>query len=396
MIAPAIPANEAERLQELYRYELLDSVYESEFTDIVQLASRICSVPISLITLVDTNRQWFKARSGLDVAETARNVSFCGHAIISDDIFEVRDAASDSRFFDNPLVTGNPNIRYYAGMPLVTDRGYKIGTLCVIDRVPRELDEEQTFAMKILSRQVIKLFELRVRNKQLNKITGVQQMIMTIMAHDIRGPLASLKTTYELKNDGAFSEDEIRELDNLVPLQMDSTVQLLNNIVDWGKLQLDDKVQRESLFNLHDLCRDSIGLLVLEANEKGNTFINTVDPLMIIKAAKSGIEFALRNLLRNANKFTSSGTITVSASLGDTHLEISVTDTGVGMAPEVMEALVSRTWSATTPGTNSEKGSGLGLKLIYEYLVSNNGNIFFYSNLGEGSRVVIVLPVSLE
>ena len=169
MIAPVIPENEVERMNELYKYELLDTLYEDEFQDIVLLASRICNVPISLITLVDMNRQWFKAKLGLDARETARNISFCGHAINQDDLFEVEDAVADERFYDNPLVTGDPKIRYYAGMPLITDAGYKIGTLCVIDRIPRQLDEEQTFAMTILSRQVIKLFELRLKNKALIK-----------------------------------------------------------------------------------------------------------------------------------------------------------------------------------------------------------------------------------
>jgi GAF domain-containing protein len=116
MTAAEIPLNDSNRLAELYKYELLDTVYEQEFDQIVQLASIVCKVPISLITLVDLDRQWFKAKHGLAVAQTARNVSFCGHAILNDRLFEVKDAVADSRFFDNPLVTGEPNIRYYAGM----------------------------------------------------------------------------------------------------------------------------------------------------------------------------------------------------------------------------------------------------------------------------------------
>lgn len=392
MIAPKIPENEAERLHELYKYELLDSVYEVEFDEIVQLASKLCNAPMSLITLVDFNRQWFKAKIGIDNTETERNVSFCAHAILEDGLFEVGDATSDIRFSDNPLVTGIPNIRYYAGMPLVTGSGYKIGTLCVLDSVPRTLDEDQTFALKVLSKQVIKLFELRTLNKDLKNVTDMQQEIMTIMAHDIRGPLSSLKSTYELRNEGMFTEEEVKEIDALIPMQLDSTINLLNNIVDWGKLQLNHLAGVAAEFNLCDLVNECIGYFLLSANVKNNTLINSVDPQIRINSNRDGIEFILRNLLGNANKFTSDGTIIITTTITEEQVKISVADTGVGISAEVMESLSNKTWSRYTHGTRNEKGSGLGLRLIYEYLHNINGNIRFQSEEGSGTTVVVSFP----
>ena len=391
MIAPVIPENEEQRLSELYKYELLDTVYEREFEEVVQLASKLCNVPISLITLVDLNRQWFKARVGLDVSETERSVSFCGHAIHSEHLFEVEDAVLDIRFFDNPLVTGDPQIRYYGGMPLVTESGHKIGTLCVIDRIPRQLDKEQSFALNVLSKQVIKMFELRVRNKELKKVMDVQQRIMTIMAHDVRDPLASIKLSYELKNSGDLPESQVKEIDHLIPLQMESTIHLLNNIVDWGKLQLGDPADDFSTFSLHDLCHDCFDYLLMKAAAKKNTLRNLVSRDLLITGSRQGTEFILRNLLGNANKFTSSGEISVTAVCCGDYVEITVKDTGVGMSMKAQESIMQRTWTTVTSGTQKEKGSGMGLKMVYEYLANVGGGIQYVSEPGQGTQAVVRL-----
>ena len=146
-----IPANEKERLKALHGYEILNSLTEFEFDRITELASIICNVPISLVSLVDENRQWFKSAVGLDVKETPRELAFCQYAIMDDVLFEVNDAAADDRFKDNELVTGDPNIRFYAGFPLVDPNGYGLGTLCVIDRIPRTLNKKQKRALELLA-----------------------------------------------------------------------------------------------------------------------------------------------------------------------------------------------------------------------------------------------------
>ena len=152
MITPAFPIDESTRLDTLRSLNILDTSPEERFDRLTRLAKRLFNVPIALISLVDADRQWFKSCQGLDATETPRNVSFCGHAILDDDILMVPDAALDERFHDNPLVVGDPRIRFYAGCPLTVPNGSKLGTLCLIDREPRLLDEDDRKLLRDLAR----------------------------------------------------------------------------------------------------------------------------------------------------------------------------------------------------------------------------------------------------
>jgi GAF domain-containing protein len=158
---------EKKRLNVLWQYDVLDSVPEGVFDDLTELAARICEAPIALISLVDENRQWFKSKVGITVSETSRDISFCARAIQQDGLFIIPDATKDARFANNPLVTSDPKIRFYAGAPLVTPDGHALGTLCVIDKVPRELRNEQQQALLVLARHVMTQLELRRHTREL-------------------------------------------------------------------------------------------------------------------------------------------------------------------------------------------------------------------------------------
>ncbi|HEY0456391.1 MAG TPA: PAS domain S-box protein [Verrucomicrobiae bacterium] len=164
-----IPENESRRLEALRRYGVLDTPPENAFDELTRLASQICETPTALMTLVDGERQWFKSRVGCEITETPRNVSFCAHTILQNDVFVVEDSRADVRFANNPLVTGKPHMRFYAGAPLTTPDGYNVGTLCIIDQNPRRLSALQSETLRTLARQVTTQLELRLRLVELNR-----------------------------------------------------------------------------------------------------------------------------------------------------------------------------------------------------------------------------------
>jgi pullulanase/glycogen debranching enzyme len=169
-----LPANEAQRLQDLYHYQVLDTEPESTFDDLTQLAAQICQTPIAAVSLVDATRQWFKAKVGLAINETPRKVAFCAHTIVQGDLLEVPDATRDERFAANPLVVEDPHVRFYAGAPLISPAGHALGTLCVLDFTPRELSAEQKEALRTISRQVVTQLELRLEMRRMAENLAAQ------------------------------------------------------------------------------------------------------------------------------------------------------------------------------------------------------------------------------
>lgn len=175
MIKAELPVDETERLEVLRRYEILDTDPEKEFDDITHLASYICGAPIAMISLVDAERQWFKSKVGTTTSETPRDIAFCAHGILQAEVFVVKDAQADERFADNPLVTGESQVRFYAGAPLIAPDGHALGMLCVNDRVAREITPEQKRALEALSRQVVAQLELQRSVRQLKETVAEKE-----------------------------------------------------------------------------------------------------------------------------------------------------------------------------------------------------------------------------
>lgn len=195
---PAKPPNEKQRLETLWGYEILDTEPEAAFDDLTFLASYVCQTPVALISLVDADRQWFKSKVGVSVLETSRDIAFCASAILQPDLFIVRDASQDERYADNPLVVADPKIRFYAGAPLMT-HGQALGTLCVVDREPRELRPEQLDALRALSRQVVAQLDLRRNLQQLELALKTRDRIEAEKERSLRELQAALANIHTLE-----------------------------------------------------------------------------------------------------------------------------------------------------------------------------------------------------
>jgi signal transduction histidine kinase len=388
-----IPVNENLRLADLYQYNILDTPAEEEFDHIVTLASRICNVPISLISLIDAERQWFKARLGMDAAETPRDTSFCSHGIVNGDLFMVPDAASDSRFADNPMVTGSRGIRFYAGVPLTTQAGNNLGMLCVKDTVPRNLTPDQQDALVMLGKQVVKQMELRLKNQELERITEAQRRIISIIAHDVRSPLASIVSLFQLYQNKVIDPDRFNNFLNVSSTQLHCTMALLENLVVWGNIQLQPQSLATGTISLHDVVEKVFTELTGQTNLKENCLINRVSESVTLTMDENILRFILRNLLTNANKFTEKGSITVEGFEVEKKVIIHITDTGIGMPAPMCERLFLSKEKFSRRGTQNESGSGLGLVLIKEFVEKARGSIAVKSTEGKGSCFIIELPL---
>lgn len=213
MKKPPIPKNEIERIKRLYSYKILDSLPEDYFDNIVKIASNICDVPISLISIVDSNRQWFKAKVGIDASETPRDISFCAHAINHNELFYIEDALKDERFHDNPIVVGGPQVVFYAGMPIIDRDGFALGTLCVIDHKPRVLNDIQKQQLELLSKQVATFIKFRDEvSLKINRAISIEKLSKN---------LTGFIYTYQINPDGShcfpFASRNIYEIYEVTP-----------------------------------------------------------------------------------------------------------------------------------------------------------------------------------
>lgn len=194
-----LPKNETERLDALNSYKVLDSLPEKSYDNITMIASQICETPISLVSLIDDKRQWFKSHHGLEATETPKEYAFCAHAIVEPDVvFSIEDSRLDSRFEDNPLVTWDPRVIFYTGVPLVNPEGFPLGTLCVIDNNPKTLTVHQIDGLKALGDQVVNLLELRRLNLRLESINSNLSAFANEVEDELQSPLTDLSTLTSL------------------------------------------------------------------------------------------------------------------------------------------------------------------------------------------------------
>ncbi|WP_306210424.1 GAF domain-containing sensor histidine kinase [Actinoplanes sp. RD1] len=391
---------EPERLAALHAYDVLDTPREADFDDIAELAAQLCDAPIALVSLVDSDRQWFKARVGLDVCETSREGSFCTYAMRGDDVMQVPDALADPRFATSPLVLGAPHVRFYAGAPLVSPGGQPLGSLCVIDRQPRLLTPAQSQGLRTLARHVVGQLELRqyargvdAANDRLRAADRVKDEFIARVNHELRTPLTSINGYLEALEDGLPPATAATFLDRIR-----RNSDRLTSLVDDMLLAAELGARSVRL----DRCATDLGTLAREV-AAGNRVLAEAQGLRVVVDAGAPLyayadgrrlRQALDRLMLNAVKFTPQGTITVRVRAAGADTVVEVADTGIGLAP----GEAARMFQPFRRGSEAERteiqGAGLGLSIVREIVEQHGGTVAVRSAPGEGTTVTVTLPAA--
>ena len=412
MKSPLRPNNEAQRQTDLDQYQILDTGAEQGFDDITKLASLISGKPIALVSLVDKDRQWFKSKVGLTATETPRDVSFCGHAILGDELMLVPDAQADPRFIDNPLVTGEPNVIFYAGVPLTSPNGHNLGTLCVIDHEVGDLTETQKTMLTMLARQVVAQMELRKTtariaahakrlqevNADLTAANAAKADFIANFSHEIRTPLNAVIGSLHLLADKPLADDAMRFVTMGVSAA-DTLLQLINDVLDMAKIEAGKLELHYDPVDLTAVSQDVVHLFRGQAsNAKIQLdFTASASCAGYFLTDNLRIKQILINLMGNAIKFTPSGGFVrlqfdIATDDGKTLAKWDIQDTGVGMSPETLAIIGERFTQADASVPTKFGGSGIGLHLVKTLIAMLGGSLNIKSTPGIGTVVSIAIP----
>ncbi len=391
MLAPSDHINERKGLQNLRSYSVLDTLPEEDYDQLTAIASYISGCPVSLVSLVDEHRQWFKSHHGMEMTETPRQYSFCAHAINQpDEMMIIPDAREDERFKDNPFVTGDDNVIFYAGVKLVDDEGMPLGSFCVIDDQPRVLTEEQTSALKALARQVMNLLELRKNRMALeaslrsleNKNTELEKFALTA-AHDLRSPLNSISglvNLLERKRAGKMDEEEAKMI-SFIGKSAHQLRKLVDGVLDYSRS--DQMLQEDVEPVSSDELKESLESLF---NVEGYDELRLIFCTQTVVAHKTALIQILSNLIGNALKYSDKEATIIEVKVTETPSEYCfvVRDNGPGICEKVHANIFELFSIGSEQDRHGNRGSGVGLATVKRLVESMSGTITLTSELGEG------------
>jgi len=386
------PKTESQRLEALRSLDILDTLPEQEYDQITRLVASICDTPIALISLLDEDRQWFKSKVGVDHCETEKKYSFCNFAIHSEeDIMEVFDARKDTRFKENPLVKGDVNVVFYAGVPLRDKDGYALGTLCVIDHQPRTLSDKQKEGLKYLANQVIKLFELHSINKglkqtqkQLQEKNAQLRNFAGVVSHDMKMPLANMIVTIDVlkaKYKNQLDKVGVDYLNNLKNSSFQLSDYISNILTHYESDTITNNEESLEIFDVHTLIEDIVEMLDVGPDCEITFPEESID----IYTNRVALEQIFLNLIGNSLKYNDKPKIKIDIDFKkEPHLyRFFVKDNGIGIPKDKQKEIFNLFTTAADNDRKGNKGNGIGLSTVKKMIHNMGGKISVESIEGQ-------------
>ena len=405
------PPDEDERLAALRSLDVLDTPTEERFDRITRLARRLFDVPIVLVSLVDSDRQWFKSCVGLPMRETPRNHSFCAHAILQHQTLVIPDTHCEARFERHPLVVSEPYVRFYAGQPLRSPEGYSLGTLCLIDHRPRTLGGEELAALRDLASVVedeLSAVELNraltaqrqattsltAANEQLERMSAIKSEFVSIVSHEFRTALTGIQGFSELLRDEELSVAEVREFAGDINANAVRLNRLINDLLDLDRMESGKMTLVRQPLLLDDVVSGVVEQLRPLLAKHPTTLELGIGDRPIVGDCDKLTQVCM-NLLSNAVKYSpGGGPIVVSTGLRDGEAVMRVSDGGIGIAPEAIERIFERFSRVESGPSRFIKGTGLGLPIVRQIAELHGGRAWAESRPGEGSAFYVALPLA--
>jgi len=398
-----IPENELQRLAALKRYNILDTLPDNAFDDATKLVSYICGVPIAHISFIDETRQWFKSEIGVGVSEVPREISFCNYTILDTKMVEINDTHLNDTFKDDPNVTGGFNVRFYAGVPLTTPDGYNIGTLCAVDHVVKELDDNQRNALSIVAKHVMAQLELGTKNYELytqrqiaERAVLAKDNFLANMSHEIRTPLNAIIGFTDLLAQTDLDDVQQDYIDS-VQVAGENLLIIINDILDLSKIESGNLTIESEPFNLKRTLKHVYNLLKVKVHKdvEFNLYLDADMPDNVI-GDQGRLNQILVNLVGNSLKFTQEGEVTVSVKKVEESddkykLRFSVKDTGIGIPKNKLKTIFERFTQGEESTTRTFGGTGLGLNIVKQLVELHKGEIHVKSELNRGSEFFFFL-----
>ncbi|HEY9635479.1 MAG TPA: ATP-binding protein [Coleofasciculaceae cyanobacterium] len=435
--------SETERLKALRRYNILDTPPDGSFDRITSMAARLLKVPIAVVSLVDSDRIWFKSHHGLDVQQIDHCPGLCASAILSPEFYVITDASQDVRSLANPLVAGEFGLRFYAAAPLTTHDGYNLGTLCVIDKQPRSISPEELEVLKDLAAVVIDEIELRLAARNIDQLNNeleqeveerkqaesvaqaanqAKSEFLANMSHELRSPLNAILGFAQLMTRSQTLPSEHQENVGIIRSSGEHLLTLINNVLDLSKIEAGGTTLNENDFDLYRLLDELDDLFRLKADDKGLqlVFDHASDVPQYVRTDDVKLRQVLINLLNNALKFTKQGGVSLKVNSQNppgappcsgtcvsnpahstvkseaeiqTTLTFEVEDTGVGIAPDELDSLFEA-FVQTQAGKEAQEGTGLGLAISRKFVKLMGGEMTVSSQVGRGSIFKFDIQVS--